>query len=150
MAIAQGAGTEIIRSHLFNACGLSGDRTLITGVQHHIYTVLSVSCFCVARSGTEFGYLNVVGYDSREGATGLDIQLAKLDNSAGETFVWNDKFSFNGYEPIDFTANLDDDGTKQIAIAAQGSGVDQYLKWQTDSTGTYYDIVVTFIDQNNS
>ena len=47
-------------------------------------------------------------------------------------FVWNDKFSFNGYEPADQSANLDAAG--QIAVAAQG-GISQTL---TMSTGHAY------------
>ena len=40
MAIARGAGTEIIRSHAFE--DISTDTHLIIGVQHHIYTVLNI------------------------------------------------------------------------------------------------------------
>ena len=41
MAISRGAGTEIIRSASFEQVE-STAQTLIQGVQHHIYTVLSI------------------------------------------------------------------------------------------------------------
>ena len=41
MAIARGAGTEIIRAHHFENI-TNSDKILIFGVQHHIYTVLSI------------------------------------------------------------------------------------------------------------
>ena len=148
MAIVRTAGTEIIRTHLFNALGSVSARTLIQGVQHHIYTVLSVTAYCVARSGSQYGYLNLIGYDAGGGLTAQTKQLARLSNSVGETFVWNDKFSFNGFEPVDFAAGID--ATKQDAIADQGSAVSQYLHFSTDGTSTYYDVTVTFIDQNNA
>jgi hypothetical protein len=148
MAIARGAGTEIIRTHLFNALGAVAARTIILGVQHHIYTVLSVTAYCVARNSSEYGYLNVIGYDVGGGLTAQTKQIARLSNSVGETFVWNDKFSFNGFEPTDFTAAID--ATKQDAVADQGSSVPQYLHFSTDGTSTYYDVTVTFLDQNNA
>ena len=53
MAIARGAGTEIIRTAKFADVD-STVTTLITGVQHHIYTVLSivVQCESTATPGT--------------------------------------------------------------------------------------------------
>ena len=44
MAIARGAGTEIIRSASFEHCNDTA-QAIIIGVPHHIYTVLSVSMF---------------------------------------------------------------------------------------------------------
>ena len=44
MAIARGAGTEIIRSIHLEAVADTA-KPLIFGVQHHIYTVLSIICF---------------------------------------------------------------------------------------------------------
>ena len=44
MAISRGAGTEIIRSASFEQVE-STAQTLIQGVQHHIYTVLSIIFF---------------------------------------------------------------------------------------------------------
>ena len=44
MAIARGAGTEIIRSvHFEYIASETASKLLILGEQHHIYTVLSLS-----------------------------------------------------------------------------------------------------------
>ena len=149
MAIARGAGTEIIRSAQFEDVANSAV-TLIIGVQHHIYTVLSITAHCQALSGTEKGYIYLTGYDALAGTTAQDINIAWVDCSAvGEAFVWNDKFSFNGYEPTDFSGAMNgvDD---QDAIADQGSSVPQYLKFITGGSSTKYDLTVTYIDQNNA
>ena len=45
MAIARGAGTEIIRCHHFHEIDASATK-LIIGVQHHIYTILSIIIHC--------------------------------------------------------------------------------------------------------
>ena len=152
MAIARGAGTEIIRSHAFE--DISTDTHLIIGVQHHIYTVLSFTCRCGARSGTQSSDLWLQGYDAGVGTTDQVIQIAHISIAAGETYVWNDKFSFNGYEPVDFTGPISTIAM-QDAIADQGNtGTfptgSQYLKFDTDGTSTYYDLSITFIDQNNA
>ena len=148
MAVSRGSGTEIIRTALFEDV-VNSSQKLIVGVQHHIYTVLSLVCYCEQRSGTECGYLRLVGYDAVGGTTAQTIQMAKMSVAAGETFVWNDKFSFNGFEPTNFTGPMDD-ATKQDAIADQGSSVSQYLAFLTDSSSTAYDLVLTYIDQNNA
>ena len=95
MAIARGAGTEIIRSAMFEDVAGVGTKDLIIGEQHHIYTVLSVVMYTVNAGG--YINLNVTGYDSNGGTTAQEIVLLSRTIVAGETFVWNDKFSFNGY-----------------------------------------------------
>jgi hypothetical protein len=152
MAIARGAGTEIIRCHNFSAINDTQGQ-LILGVQHHIYTVLSVVVYCTTRSGSDVGRLRIIGYDSYGGTSGATIDIANINIAVNETFVWNDKFSFNGYEPVDFTHPLTTIA-EQDAIADQGNtGTfptgSQYLSLYTGSSGTYYDAIVTFIDQNN-
>ena len=149
MAIARGAGTEIIRCHHFEGLNDTA-RTLIYGVQHHIYTVLSVIVFgsSMQAAGNEVIML-VKGYDSLEGTTNENNHIFVQPMNTSQTFVWNDKFSFNGYEPVDFAGPMDD-ATKQDAIADQGSSVSQYLQIETDSDSTTYDCMITFIDQNNS
>jgi len=101
----------------------------------------------------DYCLMYLTGYDSVGGTTAQNIYIFEQDMQVGETFVWNDKFSFNGHEPVDFTATLTNDAAgivKQDAIADQGSGVIQYLALQTDSTNTTYDVVITYIDQNNA
>ena len=148
MAIARGAGTEILRCHHFENCANTVVK-LIRGVQHHVYTVLSVVIYCNNLSGSEVGRLAIQGYDSLEGTTDNIIYLAKVDLALYSTFVFNDKFSFNGHEPTNFTGPMDD-AAKQDAIADQGNAsVHQYLRYATDGANTKHDITVTFIDQNN-
>ena len=149
MAISRGAGTEIIRSASLEDVD-STAQVLIQGVQHHIYTILSITIFCVARqaAGNAFD-LALVGYDSKAGTTAQSIQIGKWELEVDKTFVWNDKFSFNGYEPVNFTGPLDD-ATKQDAIADQGSGVAQYLKANCSNAADNCEVHITYIDQNNA
>ena len=153
MAIARGAGTEIIRTSMFKGVN-NTVQNLIDGEHHHIYTVLSVIFRCTARSGTEKGYFSLFGYDSKGGTTAQYIHLAQVICENGDTYVWNDKFSFMGYEPGDTTANIDTIA-KQDAIADQGNtGTfptgSQKLYFYTDSANTTYEVTCTFIDQNNA
>ena len=147
MAIARGAGTEIIRSAMFEDVAGVGTKDLIIGEQHHIYTVLSVVMYTVNAGG--YINLNVTGYDSNGGTTAQEIVLLSRTIVAGETFVWNDKFSFNGYEPTNFTGPMDDT-TKQNAIADQGSSVAQKLRIYLSNASADLDIIVNYIDQNNA
>jgi len=150
MAIARGAGTEIIRTGHFEAIDGSVSHKLIFGVQHHIYTVLSVIIHCNSlQAVTNNIDLAILGYDVTGGTTAQSIKIVRQDIAAGETFVWNDKFSFNGHEPVDFTATLDSIA-KQDAIADQGSAVPQYLTLGSTHADDDYEVWVTFIDQNNS
>lgn len=149
MAIARGAGTEIIRTvHLEEVDLTVSD--LIVGVQHHIYTVLSV-IFYAASLSAEGNYvrMKILGYDSKEGTTNITHHIFKQDMNQGATFVWNDKFSFNGYEPTDFAGPMDD-ATKQDAIADQGSSVAQRLQVWTENAADNVHVTCTYIDQNNA
>ncbi len=148
MAIVRTAGTEIIRSASFNVV-TSTAQTLILGVQHHIYTVLSVIAYCTGRNGTEEGYLYLTAYDGKAGSTAQTISIADISSPVGGTFVFNDKFSFNGFEPTDFTGAMDG-ADDQDAIADQGSSVAQKLMFVTPSVHTGFDLHVTYIDANNS
>ena len=150
MAIIRSAGTEIIRSHSFSGVD-STVQNLIVGVQHHIYTVLSiiVSGVSMQASGNFVRcYLN--GYESKVGATNDQMTIFKQNMSTQETFVWNDKFSFNGYEPVDFTGPLST-AVMQNAIADQGntSDIAQKLIINTEHADDDVDVIITFIDQNN-
>jgi hypothetical protein len=151
MAIARGAGTEIIRSILFNNQD-SSSKNLIYGERHHIYTVLSVICFAqaVAAPGN-FIQMYVEGYAANSGLPGEASYIFRQDMQALQTFVWDTKFSFNGYEPVDITHPMDS-AAEQNAIADQlvsGDGNIQKLKIASEGADTF-DIVCTFIDQNNS
>ena len=149
MAIARGAGTEIIRSIHLEAVA-STAKPLIFGVQHHIYTVLSIICFAQGlNADTDYIQLMFTGYDSYAGTSAQDIRFFQQDMSVGQTYVWNDKFSFNGHEPTDFTGPVDD-AAKQNAIADQGSSVAQLLKVGAEHASDNVDVFCTYIDQNNA
>ena len=148
MAIVRGAGTEIIRSILIEDQGQTA-KPLIFGVAHHIYTVLSITAFtvAVASDGNWIGsYLT--GYDAAAGTAAQTIWIFKNDMSVAQTFVWNDKFSFNGNEPTDFTGPVDD-AAKQNAIADQAQATAQVL-YIASEAGDNFDITCTFLDQNNA
>tara|TARA_Y100001963_G_C6423693_1_gene283870 strand:- start:46 stop:495 length:450 start_codon:yes stop_codon:yes gene_type:complete len=149
MAISRGAGTEVIRSAHFEDVD-STNQILIVGVQHHIYTVLSVIIQArTLQSAGNYIRMGVHGYDSKAGATDQDIYIFQQEMQVGETFVWNDKFSFNGYEPTDFSGPLDD-ATKQDAIADQGSSVSQNLFTNSEHADDTFDVTVTYLDLNNA
>ena len=149
MAISRGAGTEIIRAHHFEDVDDTA-AVLIFGVQHHIYTVLSVVIFANAvNAAGNYCQLYLLGYDTTAGTTAQNIYIMRNDFQAQQTFVWNDKFSFNGHEPTDFGATLDSIA-KQDAIADQGSSVPQKLLALGEHASDSFEVTVTFIDQNNA
>ena len=149
MALVRTAGTEIVRSASFRGID-NTEQKLIIGEQHHIYTVLSIVAFTAAIGTGTLGQLKFKGYDSLAGTTAQTISIASWGLTANETFVWNDKFSFNGFEPTDFAGPLDD-ATKQNAIADQASSVAQYLYLHTNgNTSDDIRVMLTYIDQNNA
>ena len=149
MAISQAAGTEIIRCANFEDQD-DTHRPYIIGEQHHIYTVLSIVAHCnVVGTGTTATLkMYVRGWDA-VAAEQDDIYIFKQSMSVLNTFVWNDKFSFNGYQPTGVSNTLDT-ATEQTAIAAQGGGTAQWLRCATDHASDNIDIVITYIDQNNA
>jgi hypothetical protein len=93
--------------------------------------------------------MQLVGYDAKEGTTAVPMHIFKQDMNAGGTYSWNDKFSFNGFEPTDFAGPMDD-VTKQNAIADQGSSVAQKLRVWSENAADNIMVHCTFIDQNNA
>jgi|TARA_R100000501_G_C2611294_1_gene105850 hypothetical protein len=149
MAIARGAGTEIIRSIFVEEVD-DVARYLIYGAQHHIYTVLNITIQCQAvNSAASWIEARFVGYDAGAGTSAQDLYLFRQVMAAGDTFVFNDKFSFNGHEPVDFTGPVNS-VVKQDAIADQGSAVAQYLLIGALHGADDFDVLCTFIDQNNA
>jgi len=150
MAIARGAGTEIIRSTLYEDIA-STATNLVVGVQHHIYTVLSITVHAVAvHTSSNYVRCHLQGFDTGPNyASGQEIRIFQQDMAAGETFVWNDKFSFNGYEGVALTSTLSTPA-EQDAIADQGSSAIQYLIINGGNANNQFDGICTFIDQNNA
>ena len=145
MAVPTGSGTETVHSHMFE--DLDASSNIIVGVQHHVYTVISVICYCNALNATtDKGYVEVKGHSGHQGTSNVGHAIFSTGNTqVGETFVWNDKFSFNGYEPAGtnvFSA------AEQILIAAQGGSVAQTLFWSCDSSADDFDVIVTYLDQD--
>ena len=150
MAIARGAGTEIIRCVCQRDINTDSPYHLIYGEQHHVYTVLSVIIYCHAIATTgNVVYMTIKGYNAQDGLTQEDCYLMKQSFSvAGETFVWDNKFSFNGTEPTDFTGPLDS-LAKQDAIADQASSAVQKLDIWSQASGDHFQVTCTYLDQNN-
>ena len=148
MAVPTGSGTETLHSHWFE--DVDALQTLIYGAQHHVYTVLSIIVYCNALDATtDFGYLQIKTYDNHSASgTGTTMIISRFNLQVGETYVWNDKFSFNGYEPSG-TAVMSP--AVQILNAAQGGSADaelQFTMTSADSGGQDYDVGITYIDQD--
>ena len=145
MAVPTGSGTETLHSHLFE--DVDATQSLIYGLQHHVYTVLSIVVYCeVLNATTDFGYLRMYGYDAHSTSGGdSDMIFARFNIQVGETYVWNDKFSFNGFQPSG-TAVLSN--AVQLLIAAQGGSTVQSLKFTCTHATDDYDIIVTYLDQD--
>ena len=144
MALPTGSGTETLHSHFFYDC--DGSQTLIFGVQHHVYTVVSIIVCCRALNATtDLFYINFHGHDAHAGASQQTVRIVGKNIQAGETFTWNDRFSFNGVEP---TGTNVLSASEQIAIAAQSGSAVQELQFDCTDAGDVYDVYVTYIDQD--
>ena len=151
MAIARGAGSEIIRTAHFE--DVDNAQALIIGEQHHIYTVLSIIvCARALDATTDTAHCYLLGYDSHAGASAQNIHIFTQNIQVDQTFVWNDKFSFNGTEPTSFSAALST-STHQDAIVDQATTTAQKLMFtmtSADGGGQDFDVHITYIDQNNA
>ena len=145
MAVPTGSGTETLHSHLFE--DVDATQTLIFGLQHHVYTVLSIIVYCeVLNATTDFGYLQLKGYEAHAtSGSGSTMIFARFNPQVGETYVWNDKFSFNGTEPSG-TAVLT--AAVQLLIAAQGTATVQELQFTMTHATDDYNINITYLDQD--
>ena len=144
MAVPTGSGTETLHSHWFY--DVDGAQTLIFGAQHHIYTVTNIIVCCTAlNSSTDYAYINFKGHDSHSGTSGSISRLLRVNIPVGETFAWNERFSFYGYEPQNANALS---VTQQIAIAAQAGSVAQELRFDCSDPGDSFHIMVSYIDQD--
>ena len=152
MAIARGAGTEIIRSAHFE--DVDNNQALIVGEQHHIYTVLSIIiCARALDATTDTAQCYLTGYDSHSGESAQNIHIFTQNIQVDETFVWNDKFSFNGTEPTDFASGGLTVTADQDKLADQATTTAQKLMFvctSADDGGQDYDVHITYIDQNNA
>lgn len=153
MAISRGAGTEIIRTIHFDYDGANtSDQQLIIGEQHHIYTVLSIVCYCdqaVANSNDGLTF-KLQAFDCTDGTANQTIKLFEIGTTYGEkTFVWNDKFSFNGYDATGFNGGISTTA-EQNALADQGGSNAQELRMTKGHNNDAWMVTCTYIDQNNA
>ena len=154
MAISRGAGTEILRCASFE--DIDAAQALIIGEQHHIYTVLSIVVYCAALDATtDTAQCYLTGYDSHEGTSAQNMWIFTANIQVDQTFVWNDKFSFNGCEPADFasgglTVTADQDKLADQNDGSSGTAQTLYFTMTSaDSGGQDFDVHITYIDQNN-
>ena len=144
MALPTGAGTETLHAHHF--ADVDGTTPLILGVQHHVYTILSIIIFCNSlNAATDVCILRMVCHDGHAGASGAEPIIARANPASNETWVWNDKFSFNGYEP---TGTNVFSASEQIAIAAQSGSTVQKIEAAITHADDDYDITITYLDQD--
>ena len=148
MALSVAAGTETLQALSFGDADATQD--LIVGAVHHIYTVLSTFVYSISigTAGDTF-QLAITGHDHHAGAGVTEIMvIAKVVSVAGQTFIFNDKFSFNGFGSAAYTEPLDTN-VEQATIAQQGGTLQRYRYIPLDAD-VDCDIHVTFIDQNNA
>ena len=153
MAISRGAGTEIIRTiHADYDAGNTTDVQLIIGVQHHIYTVLSIVCYADQTTSNSNDGLTfkLQAFDSSVATANTTIKLFEVPATSGEkTFVWNDKFSFNGYDATGISTSMNSHAD-QDALADQGGGNAQQLLMAKGHANDAWHVTCTYIDQNNA
>ena len=95
MAIPSGSGSEVLKRSYIDGLTTSG-QTLITGVQHHIYTVLSI--IVTNRSA---GSLNLdMWIDYNAGGTDLYL-IDTMPVPAKSAFTWNDKIVLTGTDKLE-------------------------------------------------
>ena len=147
MALSVAAGTETLHALSFGDADATQD--LIVGAVHHIYTVLSTFVYSVSigTAGDTF-QLVITGHDHHAGGATDIMIIAKVVSVAGQTFIFNDKFSFNGFGAAAYTEPMNTN-VEQLAIAQQGGTLNRYQYIPLDAD-VDCDIHVTFIDQNNA
>tara|TARA_Y100001951_G_C11152669_1_gene190111 strand:+ start:149 stop:595 length:447 start_codon:yes stop_codon:yes gene_type:complete len=148
MAIARGAGTEILRCASFSDVDSTVTK-LIIGVQYHIYTVLSLIAHALTVTSGDNFYMRLDSWDSKGASSGAGHILFRWFGLANQTYVWNDKFSFNGYDPTGFSGALST-VAEQDALADQGGGANQELVCAATDASTNIEVIFTYIDQNNA
>lgn len=148
MAIAKGVGTEIIRSASFYDISNSTNTKLIIGEQHHIYTILNISIYCISNASPFWVQGQLNGWDA-DNSQNVNMILFKSSISAGQTYVWDNKISFNGTHPTGHSGQMDTIA-KQNLIAEQASTTSSYFWIDTGSNSDSCNAFVTYIDQNNA
>ena len=106
MAIPTGSGTEVIKYTKLTDLS-NTNQTLITGVANHIYTIISI-IWCEQGVANEQIMLHL---NDSDGSTNRCMIFYGLDLPSESTFVWSDRFSFDGDKKLATgalaTANID-------------------------------------------
>ena len=150
MAIPNASGVEVIRTALFEDV-VNVNQKIIIGEQHHIYTIISVFIWCDGLNAAgDHITVYLTAYDGQGGDSAQPINLFRFKPTAiGDTYVFNDRFSFNGTEGSDMTGGFDA-VAEQDLVADQATTTAQKLMIATSDASTPCDVTVTFIDQNNA
>ena len=155
MAIVRTAGTEVLRTQHFEyVASNQNDLVLIHGVQHHIYTVLSIIVHYHTQNDPLLCWLKAANCTGEGTFSAQQIRIFKTQPTSGnmpvdETFVWNDKFSFNGTEGTAFTGNIDSAADQNLIADQATTNAQQLIVAKTHDNAQYH-ITVSFLDQNNS
>ena len=146
MAVPTGSGTETLHTHIFK--DVDATQTLILGAQHHTYSVISLTVLCNVLDATADTFtISLIGWDSHAGASAQTMEICRGNPQVGETFIWNDRFSFFGYEPTGISGAFGN-AAYQIALAARGGNTAQQLSFGMSHATDDYDVCVTYIDQD--
>ena len=123
MAIPSGSGTEVLKSIMWEDADENSADAVFTGVQNHIYTVVSIIISNQHSASVQVSG-NLFGYDSYGSANSQYIRIFRETIPVNGTFVFNDKFCFHG----------------------QGSN--NAVQKMTISCGNVCDVTMTYIDQD--
>ena len=89
-------------------------------------------------------------FDCSDGSANQVIKIFSLGITYGQqTFVWNDKFSFNGYDATGFNGGISTTA-EQNALADQGGGNAQELRMNKLHNNDKWHVTCTYIHQNNA
>ena len=153
MAVPTGSGTEIMKSVWLDNVDAAPNGMLILGAQHHIYTVVSIIVYCEVVSSTASENTltcRFVGFDTNAGASAQTMYAFQTPQMVvGETYVFDNKFSFFGCEP-DWSGASGQMTTiaEQALLAAQGTSTSQYLDTWGGGSTCKFSIGCTYIDQD--
>ena len=97
MAIPSGSGTEVLkRAYIANLA--ETEQYILTGVQNHIYTILSITI--KDQTGASDAMIDMwIDFDA--GGTDLMILVNQLIPFQ-QTFIWNDKLVLTGTDKLGF------------------------------------------------
>ena len=154
MAIPSGSGSEVLRrgavqpqstdvtSFKFDGTNPATGTETYAVPANHIITIISV-IFCEGSGAAETVSMNMT-----DGTNAYVVLLETHALAARDTFVWSDKFSFNGFGAAAYTEPMNS-AALQTPIAQQGGTLQRYQYIPLDAD-VDCDIHVSFSAQNNA